>query len=402
MIPFAGGALNAFETSYFITVFCLFLCALYYFSLNKSRPFVYIFLAASSYTVFQLAFDAQSLFNIVKQLRYFMPFFVATILLAVAPKKIYLKKTLYFICWAVLVSAASSLVMHFFFQEALIRIVQGSSDSVSGDHLALLIRSGRSPWGNVSLVFITIIALGYIHHFSRRKQLVIKLSVVISLLAALATLSRTVFIGLALIALFAPLVYYQKTAKKITYYFRMAFVLSFMIVSIVGLSLVNERFGKSLAMRFAINIGVSEVVDSAITGNRDMLYAQYSDRLINNLPLGQGLGKPYAVIPDRGVAYTVDNSYLSFMLPFGLIGLLVFFVFLFQIRKLMGPRCASQHLERFRKFMLLIIAITLIIALNVDLFSRNNFVIFITLIALAFANTRRLEEKKEQAVLLNA
>lgn len=391
MVPFAGGALNTFETSYLLIVFFTFLCALYYFSLRKSRPLVYLLLAVGFYTAVQLMLDSGSLFYIIRQLRYFMPFFVAVILLAVAPKRIYLKETLFYLSIAAMISAVASLLLHFFFQETLIRIIQRSSDPAAGNHLALLIRSGRSPWGNASLVYVTVIALGFINEYTPRKRLVIKLAVAATVLAALATLSRTTLLGLSMIAFLAPLVYYQKKAQKLTYYFRMGFVVFFMIVGIVGLSLINERFGKSLALRFAVNVGVSEVVDSAITGNRDILYEQYTERLVSGLPFGQGLGKPYAVLPDRGAFYTVDNSYLSFMLPFGLIGLVILGGFLFQIFKLLGPKSDDWPLERFRKFMMLVLGVTMIIALNMDLFSRNNYVIFITLIAIAYSNTRRLE-----------
>lgn len=389
MVPFIGGALNTFETAYVMLLFCLFLLSLSYFSLQRSKPFVLILLTIFGYSAFQLMVNSNSLFYIIKQLRYFFPFLAATVLLAVAPKKIYLKQTLYYLCIAAMASALISLVMHFFFQEAMIRLILRGSDSAAGDHLALLIRSGRSPWGNATLVYITVIALGYINEFPHRQQLVIKLAVFATVLGALATLSRTTMIGLLLIAMLAPLVYYRKTAPKLTYYFRMGFVLLFMLAGVLALSLANPRFGKSLALRFAINVGVSEVVDSAITGNRDMLYDQYMERLVNGLPLGQGIGKPYAVIPERGAFYTVDNSYLSFMLPFGLVGMLILFGFLYQLKKLLGPQSPDPALERFRKFMLLVVSVTMLIALNMDIFSRNNYVLFITLIALAFYNTRR-------------
>ena len=391
MVPFVGGALNTFETAYVVLLFCLVLLSLNYYSLQKSKPFVLILLTIFFYSAVQLVLNSNSLFNIIKQLRYFLPFLSATILLAVAPKKIYLKETLYYLCIAATISAVVSLVMHFFFQETLIRIILGSSDPAAGNHLALLIRSGRSPWGNATLVYITVIALGYINAFPRRQQLVIKFAVCATILGALATLSRTTMLGLLLIALLAPLVYYRKTAPKLTYYFRMAFVLVFVVMSVLALSLVNDRFGKSLALRFAINVGVSEVVDSAITGNRDVLYDQYMERLVNGLPLGQGIGKPYAVLPERGAFYTVDNSYLAFMLPFGLVGLLIFLGFLYQLRKLMGPRSPDLASERFRKFMTLVVGVTMLIALNMDIFSRNNYVLFITLIALAYHNSRREE-----------
>ncbi len=395
MVPFAGGALNTFETSYLLILFFSLLCALYYFSLRTSRPLLYLVLAIGGYTTFQLLLDSGSLFYIVKQLRYFMPFIVAVVVLAVRPKRLYLKETLYYLSIAAMLSALASLVLHFFFQETLIRIIQRSSDPAAGNHLALLIRSGRSPWGNASLVYIAVIALGFLQEYTPRRQLVVKLAVGFTVLAAMATLSRTTLLGLAMIAFLAPLVYYTKKSQKLTYYFRIGFVVFFMIVGILGLSLINERFGKSLALRFAVNVGVSEVVDSAITGNRDILYEQYMERLVNGLPFGQGLGKPYAVLPDRGAFYTVDNSYLSFMLPFGVIGLIILLGFLYQILKLLGPKSDNWPLERFRKFMLLVVGVTMIIALNMDLFSRNNYVIFITFIAIAYANTRRLHEARE-------
>ncbi|MEM8485839.1 MAG: hypothetical protein AAF564_09845, partial [Bacteroidota bacterium] len=177
MVPFAGGALNTFETSYLLILFFSVLCTLYYFSLRTSRPFLYLLLAIGGYTTFQLLLDSGSLFYIVRQLRYFMPFIVAVVVLAVRPKRLYLKETLYYLSVAAMLSALASLVLHFFFQETLIRIIQRSSDPAAGNHLALLIRSGRSPWGNASLVYITVIALGFLQEYTPRRQLIVKLAV---------------------------------------------------------------------------------------------------------------------------------------------------------------------------------------------------------------------------------
>ena len=390
VVPFVGGALNPFELAYVLIFFFLFLRALLRVRMQHAKPF---FLSAGLlilYVAVQLGLGMASMFSIVRQLRYFFPFVLATLVFAVGLNHLNLKKTLYYLAIASSISAVSSLVLYFFFQDFLIRAIRHSTTADVAAHFELLLKTGRSQWGNSALVFTSMLTLGYLPAFSRRKRRLIQISAALSIIAALATLSRTTMIGIFLIAVFAPLAYYASTAKRLTYYLRMSMVAMVLGAGVVVLSLTNKQFGQGLAVRFAINVGVSHVVDTAIKGNRDLLYEEYMKRITSHFPIGQGLGKPYAVLPQRGAYYTTDVSILSFLLPFGVPGVLILFGFLFHVYSYFRTKSSDPDLERFRRMLLLVFMCTLIISLNIDLFSRNNFVVYLSIIAIAYANTARI------------
>ena len=127
--------------------------------------------------------------------------------------------------------------------------------------------------------------------------------------------------------------------------------------------------------RFFVSDSSSEFDRSFVRG-RLPYYEQYVDKLGASPILGHGLGTALAQLPDGQAIYGADISLIGIAIPFGLLGVVLLW--------LLGAVCWSRATSakfgiRLSQAVHLAILVGVVLALNVDVWIRNCFVV-----ALAF------------------
>ena len=130
-----------------------------------------------------------------------------------------------------------------------------------------------------------------------------------------------------------------------------------------------------IEVRFLGSGDVTNVYSKAVVANRLGMYEQYMQSIVHHFPLGQGVGRPFS--SSLGIdLYSTDISFMAFLLPFGLVGLLIFGLFIYKIFANID-QCRWTISDQTRKSLFLFVGIFLLMSLNIDFFSRNNFVIYL-------------------------
>jgi len=90
---------------------------------------------------------------------------------------------------------------------------------------------------------------------------------------------------------------------------------------------------------------------------------------------------PLATTFDNTPLFTTDISFVAFLLPFGLPGLVIFFGFVFAIWKTFISHGRIYSNNQSSGVFVLMLVTSLLVSLNIDIFSRKIFVIYIAVFA---------------------
>lgn len=298
--------------------------------------------------------------SVIRQLRFFTPFLCAIILLA-APISGDQEKIFEYVTHAIGMGALTSIVIYVAFPEFLLAAISADEQSVQ------VAEAGRLYWSNDLLVFFAML-----HFIAKEKKSAFLLAMITaSLVATILMLSRTTILLLPIFYLIA----YAHVNKKIAKPFFIIGVFAIFSAFLI-FTLADDRFYNLVNLRFFGHGDLEVVYENAVLINRVSLYIQYYEILRNSFPEGQGLGLPLS----QGFydVYTTDISLLSFILPFGLPGLIVFFAFFIKTWQ------SSKKIQQESKYLKIIslafpilLIFNLLLSFNVDVFSRNNSVVFI-------------------------
>ena len=107
--------------------------------------------------------------------------------------------------------------------------------------------------------------------------------------------------------------------------------------------------------------------------------------------MGTGFGVPFATEPE--VSYYADVTLVSFYLPFGIFGLLMFLLYFSKLWSMVNSTFEStRSAEIFGLKVITVLGI--LISLNDDMWSHKEFSIVIALVISSFVNSYKYDELK--------
>lgn len=383
-LEFAGIILNAFELIYLALIILILFKFLMDGRIEKTYlPFLLFIITVVVHFFISISVYDRQILDIINQLRHYFPFLIATILLAVGTI-VKTERYLRLLVIASIFSSAIALMIHHLMPDLMAKMLSSSSRMV-----ALTTVHGRLYWTNSCLVFFVIL----LFLLPKKEIYVNKAIMSIALLFTLAglfnTLNRTMVIGLILFL--GGYIFFEKHFFSFVKRAKKIIGLSMIgIVMIIGLMFISPKLKHMIEERYLRSSYQFEyMIESEVVTERFPIYRQYINSIKKYFPIGQGLGKPFHIHGDDIEVPVSDVSFLSFLLPFGLIGLIIFFIFIYMLFRLIirENNCISERGIRIIK---LFFIIALIMSLNIDFFSRNNFVIFITMLFLTFQNDKSM------------
>lgn len=380
--------LNAFELIYLAMIFMLIFK--FFSKINLHYPFVFfIFLGvAIIYSLYSYIAYNIAILDPLRHLRFYLPFIIALLILATGVH-FSIRYYLTILVVSSIVSASSALIIHYF----LIDFIR--SAFAANEEVADIAEWGRLYWGNAMLVFFIPLCF-FIKEFSMNK-IFISIAFFITFIALFNTLSRTMLTSM-LLYLLISMNASKKLSIKLKHYLLIFIflILAFLIIYfMMGLDsrieiLVNSRFfGTSMGSP----INFSSVYEEAILYNRQFLYEQYIENITNHLFIGQGLGVPVAVKANNIPVLITDISLFSFMIPFGIFGVIILFFFIGRLFFLVKRIKYTLSIES-KKIILFMLVILFIVSFNFDVFSRNNFIVFYTVLLMLLDHNENIERRK--------
>ncbi len=327
---------------------------------------VAIFVMYSSYSLVVLDVSFNSWIN---QTRHFLPFIVACMALL---SRLYIDKSKFLngITLAVALSAFLAIIIHLFFKN-FIAYAFAASDEVS----EIIIKHGRMYWGSNLLALFGLAAL-MIERDKYKKKL-LDFAVFFIFVGSVFTQNRTMLGGLMFFFIVTQLFVFKKAIKPIIYISIVA-----IIVAASFFFLASDNMIALLQKRLFLTNSAGTEIEQAFTVGRVGLYIQYLDILRSTLPFGQGLGIPFAYVIFSGEPiFTSDISLASFSIPFGLLGLIMLLMFMANIFKSFHKYEKVYPYDKSPKIFYWLLVSAFFISLNMDVFSRNIFVVYLAVFA---------------------
>jgi len=373
LVSIGPAMVNAFEIIYILLIVFLSFRILFIGCTRYGLPLLLFCYILVFYALISFALHPNLGYQIINQVRISLPFIVALFLLF-GGTTIPCNRILFGLSFAALLSSSFAMYFHFYNQEFLSAALSANKEVVD-----ITVTWGRMYWPNALLLFFDLLALIYIKKPSVMTRVVLYLSTIVSAVAFFNTLNRTIIIGLFLflVGSFAPNNSLKMLLSRIRKVLPVAVALG---LGVFVVMIHDERVRRLVNLRyFGDGRGITAVFDTALR-NRMGLYKEYLSSLLSHFPVGQGLGLPLS--SQTGNVYTTDISLLSFMLPYGIFGLAIFLIFLVCLYRLIQRIPYAQ----LRKSLLLLYLVSIVMSLNLDVFSRNNFVIFFVFLVMSSLN----------------
>lgn len=378
MIPFAQAVhfnvgiaiLNAYE------VFLLALCVIFVVLIVKrgmAKQYVgFVFLVIAMffiYSIYSLLFIKVGFSSWVTQTRKFLPFMVACMALLT---RLYMDRVRFIngLAFSVSFSALVAIIIHLFFKD-FVEYAFSASEEVS----RVVVEGGRMYWGSSTLAFFGLAAL-MINRRNKKKVLLV-FALMIVLAGSLFTQNRTMLVGLLIFYVGSQKMVFNRAVKPFIY-------ISF--ASVIGAGvfyfLASDEMVALLQRRLLLAGAAHDEIAHSFTDGRVSLYVQYLDRFLASFPFGQGLGLPlayglYSEVP----VFTADISLVSFGIPFGFLGLVIFLIFIFRMFWSFRIYKNAAPFDKLSQVLILLLFSSCFVSLNIDLFSRNIFVVYLAVFA---------------------
>ena len=310
----------------------------------------------------------------------YAPFLIACLILATGTSvrfEFILKGVIY----AVAISGALAAYIYYFNT-----VLMPRDSSTGAAFLDADFAWGRLPWRNAINVLLCL-SLILFSSGRRKSGAYIGVAVIIGLIALILTFSRTGLLAI-IFMLIAAFIYGFKRGQ-ILRLLRFLFVLIasvFVAINVFDfdnvINNINTRILGFLAMSSDIDI-------SGHISDRTILYPQYFDVFLMSPLFGVGFGFPYSTNPEFSL-YS-DVTIVSFALPFGMLGLFLFFLFIKNLWTALKSVRGSDFSNEILGLKIVII-LGLTISLNDDIWSHKEFSIILALLVSSVVNRHRSED----------
>lgn len=377
-IPVGPVLLNPYEVIYLLVItLCIVRIIKSKLKINInvffSISFLFIFFIYAFYSILE-----NQLLSVIQQLRFYLPFFVALFII-LAKVSYNTEELLIKVSYAVLISSLIIIMDRFygFIKKPDTFVVAGISDA------------DRLPWDGAMLCFFPLVIFSCFKLNRYFDKFVILFSVFSSLIAVFFTFNRTIMFGILGFFLLGFIFNYKN--KKISSWFIKLFGIAIFFSSIYLILTIDDSAWKLFEYRYlGGKEGFYGVYKESFEVGRYEMYEQFWDSIKNNFPFGQGFGLPFYVDRYHGLhdTATTDISLLAFILPFGVIGFIIFISFLFILwRNINLVTVGSFYGVSFDYYFFILKSlffISILISLNLDIYSRNIFVVFFCFISNIF------------------
>jgi len=379
---------NLFELIYLGIVFLIVIKILTFGKIRKAlNPFLSFFIIVVIYFLISVVFYKVSIDEFLRQFRLnYFQFFIATMLLLVNID-IETENYLYLLCIAGALGSALDLTMYYFMPNVLAKMLSSSEDL-----LRLTFSSGYLYWPNSTIIFFIVLFILLPEKKIRIKKPILSLILLFCLWALFYTFNRTMMIGLIIFLFGYAFLKKDKIFKKD---YSNVFVLILILLVVICIAFSSPVI-RSLVIRryFGSGYGFRQIYELSIVNQRYSLYNQYLESLRSYFPIGQGLGRPFSIGWDGVNIFVTDISFVQFLLPFGVFGIFIFYSFLRTLFKLTLMQKKFINPSKINLIVLLL-GVMLVVSLNFDVYVRNNFVIFATVLVLTLQNSRKVNGSNE-------
>jgi hypothetical protein len=289
-----------------------------------------------------------------------------------------LRKFFQYIVVAATLSSTSALILHHLFESYLKRAFVNSPETWE------TIQTGRMAWDNAMLTFFVVLLFTLRQRSLAVSRVLAAVALIVTSAALFNTLNRTMLAGL--VAYLIGSVFFSKGWREALRGLARLIAVSTIIAAVIATVMLADSRARDLALARYTGSGggVERIYQTDVEVSRFGLYLQYWESARTHFPWGQGFGRPFAFYKGQPDPVT-DISIASFYLPFGVLGLLLFGAFI---------RCLWHMVEEHRenlptgypKAIKLLIIISVVVSMNIDIYSRNTFVVLLVLFILCCRN----------------
>lgn len=312
------------------------------------------------YFVLSVAVLKHGLAPCMSQVRYFLPFATASLVVNTAWN---LRLSLVIKCIAIACAASGimAISLNFGFQDFYHTLHEGNTISKN------MATEGRLYWTPAAIaLLIPIIFVVPMHWFLRLPILIFVTS------AVALTQSRTllfVYSGLTLVMIA------KRSRSQLKTFGFIVFVL--LLIAALVFSICDEQMIESFMNRFGLNDNFKGAIETATVVSRGEIFDYYIYQLQSYKVLGGGFGLPLFILKDQTPVFTSDVSVLSFYFPMGLVGLCLIFTFWWICWKRIRAASRDPHVNSIAAGLQWVLCIACVVSLNLDIFSRNLFVVLL-------------------------
>lgn len=331
---------------------------------------LFVAIVIAVYFVLSVAVLKHGLAPCMSQVRYFLPFIAASLLVNTDWN---LKLSQVIKCVAIVCAASGmiaiilNLALPDFYQTL-------HEDNAVINNMAA---EGRMYWTPAAVALLVPII------FVVPMRWFLRLLILIFVTSAVAmTQSRTllfVFSGLTLVMIAHGSRSHLKTFGFIAF--------ALLLIAALLYSIFDEQMIDGFMNRLGLNDTFSSAIETATIDSRGEVFNYYIYQLQSYKVLGGGFGRPLFILADQTPIFTSDVSILSFYFPMGLVGLCLLFTFWWICWKRIRAASRDLHVHRVAVGLQWVLCIACIVSLNLDIFSRNLFVVLLAfLIAILRSN----------------
>jgi hypothetical protein len=271
----------------------------------------------------------------------------------------------------------------------------GPQNIAAGDReLAISASAGRYVNQNASIGLIGVLFLinrkAFSEVFGENKK-VAYITLVLSVIMLIISFNRTLLLGLAIILAVNTVTNF--TLKKV---FKVFCYLAILFLSCMALYNNNPAVKAQVDRRILVafegndkNVNADAIKKDVYEGNRDFLYRQFFEKLIEypyfGVPSEVGLAK----IEDREESVnTTDISLMTVTLKYGWLSGFLFLVLVFKISR--SLKRAYINNNKIYNFLYLPFVVGFVCSFNLDLFVRHNFILVFILLLMCFIYENRV------------
>jgi len=379
---FSGRGINA-EARLLILLAVFLILRLIVGAKRRNRiPFLYFSYLFFFYLVFSMLFLGLSFSLVFNHLRSFFPFYVACLYLwagtQISPHTIIISVSM-----ALGLSAIFMFFLQFLHPQLILLIYQDQLEEWVG-----VLDWGRVFWLNAPLSLIFVPAFLSTQYRSPKIRIALLISVIFVLLGAVSSFNRTII--LAFIAYFVVHTYMQMQKRQSKNKRKLILFLILLFIGLFFFLHINEKLWPLFSNR-VLDLLAGRADLSSHWLIRKVHYVQYIEKMSDSIIFGNGLGVPLSTYPET--KYWSDITFVSFMIPFGLLGLLGFSIFLAVILKILW-RLRSSEFRSLGQQMIIVVIIGLFVSWNFDIWSHKTFVVFLIAIISSLDNARRVREQQ--------
>lgn len=343
---------------------------------GKPLPLLLFTFVLVVYSGFSLVFLDMPLSDVLFHIQLLLPFYIACLFLWTGIS-IHPKRFLYGLSVAIGISALMSLYLFYIAPQIVL-----STYADRREEYAAIIAWGRNFfWFNYTAVYFPWIAFITYKDKSKVALGFLYVSVILSVLGLTSLFSRTHSFAYALFA-FSSIAYGAFYRSK-----RMVLRLCLVSAMLLGLLFLYFTLSEKSMELFGTRIvpllsrGTSAIPASHISP-RTSLYDQYLENFVHSPVLGVGLGVPFATDPVD--SFYADVTIVSFGLTFGVLGLVVFGLFVYSLWRSLA-KVRNEELKPIARIVIQLILVALLVSLNDNIWAYKPFVIYLAAITASIA-----------------